>query len=500
MRRVRTSSIFGGVVPASRPKLAAIVVIDEPRRQDVLRRRGRGAGVRQRHGRRAAVAGRAAGWPRSVAQRDARAGETRAMNVAAARRTAMQSRTEARTQENLRRLLAGITAVVPADVDDRPISRWTVAASAGRAFVALPGTRTHGVGFAAQAVDAGAHALSCGSPSRALPRRCCRAGCAVIGVPNLTAQLGSDRRPILRRTVDVRCRIVGVTGTNGKTTTASRHRGRAATTRRSVGIRGHDGLRTRRARWSRDAHDAGLHHRASAARELRDDGVRLPGHGGLLACARSASRRRRALRDRRVHQSHARSSGLSRHARSVRCGQGASCSRGRSLQHAVINADDAFGRDAARVDDSCRPMCSSLSRYGRSRNLPWSATPCVLAHVARESAWPRNRHRRQLGSGHAALAVHRRRSTSTICSAALAVLLELGRAACRARSRRSSNARAAGTHGNAHRSRQAARHRRLRTHAGCAGEGAACSAQRIARASSSACSAAAAIAIAASVR
>ena len=71
----RYIATFGGVVPASQPELAAIVVIDEPGGKTLLRGRCRGAGVRERHGGRAATDGRAAGRPGAVAERDARAGE-----------------------------------------------------------------------------------------------------------------------------------------------------------------------------------------------------------------------------------------------------------------------------------------------------------------------------------------------------------------------------------------------------------------------------------------
>ena len=41
----RYMAVFGGVVPASNPRLAAVVVIDEPRARPVLRRRRRRTGV-----------------------------------------------------------------------------------------------------------------------------------------------------------------------------------------------------------------------------------------------------------------------------------------------------------------------------------------------------------------------------------------------------------------------------------------------------------------------
>jgi UDP-N-acetylmuramoyl-L-alanyl-D-glutamate--2,6-diaminopimelate ligase len=86
----------------------------------------------------------------------------------------------------------------------------------GGAFIALAGMRTHGIGFAQQAVDAGASCVlwepttNVVAPRLAVP---------LIAVPNLDARLGA----IADRFFDAPSKdvgIFGVTGTNGKTTTA----------------------------------------------------------------------------------------------------------------------------------------------------------------------------------------------------------------------------------------------------------------------------------------
>ena len=161
-RRTAYKASFGGVVPASHPRLAAIVVIDEPGGKLVLRRRRRRAGVRQRHGGRAAVAGRAAGRSRPLAGDDAGAGEPRAMRAAALTgRSTMNTRSDNVRAKNLRALLAdrGVSPCRAADLEITDLTLDSRAVQSGGAFVALPGTRTHGIGFAAQAVNAGARAI-----------------------------------------------------------------------------------------------------------------------------------------------------------------------------------------------------------------------------------------------------------------------------------------------------------------------------------------------------
>jgi UDP-N-acetylmuramoyl-L-alanyl-D-glutamate--2,6-diaminopimelate ligase len=114
-------------------------------------------------------------------------------------------------------LLADITTDVP-DVGVADLSLDSRAIRPGTAFIALPGLRTHGAGFAAQAVAAGATTVLW-EPTANVAAPKLPAATTVVAIPDLTAQLGR----IADRFFDAPSRdvaIAAVTGTNGKTTTA----------------------------------------------------------------------------------------------------------------------------------------------------------------------------------------------------------------------------------------------------------------------------------------
>ena len=83
----------------------------------------------------------------------------------------------------------------------------------GAAFVAVPGARAHGLDHAAQALAQGA-AIVLYEPS---PDHSCVAGPS-LAVPGLKARLGELARAFYALQPDPA--IIGVTGTNGKTTVA----------------------------------------------------------------------------------------------------------------------------------------------------------------------------------------------------------------------------------------------------------------------------------------
>jgi UDP-N-acetylmuramoyl-L-alanyl-D-glutamate--2,6-diaminopimelate ligase len=121
-------------------------------------------------------------------------------------------------RKNLRELLAGLVDV---DVPDIVVTDLTIdsrKASAGSVFVALPGLRSHGAAFASQAVSLGATVVlwqpTPGVDAPALPEHV-----TVIAVPKLNVSIGT----IADRCFSAPSRAVavtGITGTNGKTTTA----------------------------------------------------------------------------------------------------------------------------------------------------------------------------------------------------------------------------------------------------------------------------------------
>jgi UDP-N-acetylmuramoyl-L-alanyl-D-glutamate--2,6-diaminopimelate ligase len=140
------------------------------------------------------------------------------MSVAAtASHSTMQSRPQHARARNLQALLAG-RAAVPSDIEITDLTLDSRAVQPGAAFIALPGTRTHGIGFAAQAVGAGARAILWEPVAGVVAPRV-PANVALIAIPDLTRELGA----IADRFFDApssTMRIAAVTGTNGKTTTA----------------------------------------------------------------------------------------------------------------------------------------------------------------------------------------------------------------------------------------------------------------------------------------
>ena len=143
------------------------------------------------------------------------------MRTAAALDT-MNNRFDNVRNKNLRALLAdsGVSSpdFVAPDVEITDLTLDSRAVQPGAAFVALPGTRTHGVGFAAQAVEAGARAILWepieGVAAPRVPR-----GVALVAIPQLTAWLGAIADWFFDAP-STTVRVIGVTGTNGKTTTA----------------------------------------------------------------------------------------------------------------------------------------------------------------------------------------------------------------------------------------------------------------------------------------
>lgn len=85
---------------------------------------------------------------------------------------------------------------------------------AGDAFFALRGTRGHGIDFAAGAVKSGAQVVLAEAPAPSEPAL----GVPVLWIDNLHAQVGEIASRFYGRPSEA-MRVVGVTGTNGKTST-----------------------------------------------------------------------------------------------------------------------------------------------------------------------------------------------------------------------------------------------------------------------------------------
>ncbi len=111
-------------------------------------------------------------------------------------------------------LFAGVPgARVPAGVADRPVAHLRLDSRAvrpGDLFFALPGQKVDGHRFAAAAVGAGAVAVVSETPIEGVP---------TVQVPAARRSLGLCAAELAEHP-DRKLRLVGITGTNGKTTTA----------------------------------------------------------------------------------------------------------------------------------------------------------------------------------------------------------------------------------------------------------------------------------------
>ena len=85
----------------------------------------------------------------------------------------------------------------------------------GDAFIALAGTREHGIAYAASAVEAGAAIVLAEAP---LPAEASRPGNQVVSVKHLRRHVGELAARFHGRASEAMT-VVGVTGTNGKTST-----------------------------------------------------------------------------------------------------------------------------------------------------------------------------------------------------------------------------------------------------------------------------------------
>ena len=263
----------------------------------------------------------------------------------------MNTRSDNVRNKNLRALLAdsAVSPVdsVPHDVQITDLTLDSRAVQPGSAFVALPGTRTHGIGFADQAVKAGARAILWepveGAAAPRVPN-----DVALVAVPQLTRWLGAVADWFFdapSRAV----RVVGVTGTNGKTTTA--HVIAAALQQLNVscayvGTLGHGRVGALHS-GSLTTPDAITVHRQLA--ELRDQGVRCLGME-VSSHALDQGRIGGVRFDTAVFTNLTRDH-LDYHGTLESYGEAkARLFRWPSLRHSIINVDDPFGRElAARV-------------------------------------------------------------------------------------------------------------------------------------------------------
>lgn len=281
----------------------------------------------------------------------------------------MHTRADNVTARNLRALLAdsGVASddFVPPDLEISDLTLDSRAVTPGAAFAALPGARTHGIGFAAQAVAAGACAVLWEPVPGVVPPRLPE-DIPLIGIPRLTAWLG----PIADWFFDApsaSVRVVGVTGTNGKTTTAhviAEAFQRLNVTSGYVGTLGYgrvDALHS----VSLTTPDSITVQRRLA--DLRDDGVRclaMEVSSHALEQYRVGGVRFDTAVFTNLTRDHLDYHGtLEAYAEAK-----ARLFRWPSLRYALVNVDDAFGRElATQVAHTCLVV---LSRAGEIRLDP----------------------------------------------------------------------------------------------------------------------------------
>ena len=114
----------------------------------------------------------------------------------------------------LSELLAGIADVpTSADIAVRGLSLDSRSIAPGHVFIALPGSRGHGLEYAPQALAAGAAAIVFEPPGTAP-----EANVPVLAVPGLRRSLGAVASRMYGAPSEA-LTVIGVTGTNGKTST-----------------------------------------------------------------------------------------------------------------------------------------------------------------------------------------------------------------------------------------------------------------------------------------
>lgn len=261
-----------------------------------------------------------------------------------ARGNAVSNGVSATAPKKLRALLAGLTDVLPPDVEVTDLGIDSRSVVPGSAFIALPGLRTHGITFAAQVVKAGASVILW-EPAGFDSKPAVPAHVALVAIPGLSALVGK----IADRFFDApsqSVRVAGITGTNGKTTTAyvlaaaSAALGRASAYAGTLGVGPIDAIKP----GTHTTPDAVTLHRQIAA--LRDSGVT---DLGLEVSSH-------ALDQHRVDGLHVDTAVFTNLTRDHLDYHGTLEAYGAAkarlfawpgLEHAVINVDDAFGRELA---------------------------------------------------------------------------------------------------------------------------------------------------------
>jgi len=249
----------------------------------------------------------------------------------------------------LHELLASVDVAVPDSAAQVAITDLTLdsrAVTPGAAFLAIPGLRSHGATFATQAIANGARVVLWEpTPGVAAPQAAPQVAedAVVLAVPNLSSLVGRIADKFFD-SPSAQMKVVGVTGTNGKTTSAYLIPAALAQLGRSAGYAGTLGF-GRIENLQHSAHttaDCVTVHRQLAA--MRDDGDKYVGmevsshalHQGRIDGVQLHSALFTNLtRDHLDYHGTVEAYGAAKELLFYRQG----------LQHCVINAGDAFGRE-----------------------------------------------------------------------------------------------------------------------------------------------------------
>lgn len=276
-------------------------------------------------------------------------------------------------------LLHGIVdASVDVEVTDLSLDSRSIVP--GAAFLALRGLRTHGAAFASQVVNAGARAILW-EPADGVAAPVAPAPVAVVAVPGLSALAGKLANRFFG-SPSAAVRIVGVTGTNGKTTTAyvlasaMAALGKAAAYGGTLGF-GPVGAIEPGTHTTPDA--VTLHREVAALRDAAVDHLALEISSHALELHRVAGLHVDTAVFTNLTHDH-----LDFHGTLEAYGAAkARLFEWPALQHAVINVDDAFGRElAASYRGAALTVCS------RDASVPenFPARAYVLASKVRAGA------------------------------------------------------------------------------------------------------------------
>lgn len=279
--------------------------------------------------------------------------------------------------KNLRALLAGLTSVAAPSVEIADLTLDSRRVVPGGLFVALPGLRTHGVGFAAHVAGAGAAAILWEpAPNVVVPKL--PRDIPVVAVPNLSAVVG-DIADRFHDAPSQTIKVAGVTGTNGKTTTAyliAAALERLGESSAYAGTIGHGRIASLKPA-THTTPDAITLHRNLA--ELRDAGVRFLGME-VTSHALDQHRVAGVRFDTGVFTNLTRDH-LDYHGTLEAYGAAkAKLFAWPGLEHAVINIDDGFGaRLAAAYAEPAKLI--ACSRSTRERSVPPSARVLLATAV-----------------------------------------------------------------------------------------------------------------------